>query len=518
MEKEEIVDKVKHEIIILSDLKEIDKYEIQEYPDMNPSKNDYYFKGSDEEKKKLDEEEKKEAIEKKKKLKNKSLDLHYKIDNTKKKELETNFAQIKLKINLSGKPQILSQGKIATLSKESCIIYDSAFFKKLNEIKFEKDVEPIFAIELDNGDLVFACKKDDPIYNYDLLIYRLKDQNYFLIQKIKEGGLGFPAKYYITGHCSYSRQYHKLNYEISNLKKISGNRFICLSDYGIKMYSLNEKNEYSLVLLNEELQDIKMIEEINENKFLFGIQEVRNDYFSKSIVMFVGMFELKNATKEELDKKLSILKEKGYQSGKKGGYCHKYNMFGFPIFRGREEEEENEENNKDLYDDEIKKIIESLKFSCSILKGVNRYNSYDMIQLSGNVILKKKYYIMILGNNFFVYDLQKGKELKRYEILIDGIFNEKDSLFIPERLDIKKWNNDEDNEFILILGKNVILFELVEGQNDSIKLNILNNSYFPNIMKRRRLQNLSDKNNKFCYLGEESHSFFEEESNCIILY
>ena len=72
------------------------------------------------------------------------------------------------------------------------------------------------------------------------------------------------------------------------------------------------------------------------------------------------MFELKNATKEELDKKLSVLKEKGYQSGKKGGYCHKYNMFGFPIFRGKEEEE-NEEKNEGSYDDEIKKIIESMK-------------------------------------------------------------------------------------------------------------------------------------------------------------
>ena len=92
-----------------------------------------------------------------------------------------------------------------------------------------------------------------------------------------------------------------------------------VSDYGIKMYSLNEKNEYSLVLLNEELSDIKMIHEINENKFIFGIQEIRNSYFSKSFEMYVGMFELKNATKEELDKKLSVLKEKGYQSGKKGG-------------------------------------------------------------------------------------------------------------------------------------------------------------------------------------------------------
>ena len=518
MEKEEVVDEPKNEIIILSDLKEIDQYEIQEYPLLSQKKDHNYFEASDEEKNKLDEERKKEILEKKNKLKNKSLDLHYKIDDQKKKELESSFAQIKLKMNLSGEPKILAQGKIASLSKESCIIYDSTLFKKLIEIKFEQEVNPNFVIELDNGDLIFACANSDPIYSYDLLIYRLKDKQYFLLQKIKEGGLGFPAKYYITGHCSYSRQYHKLDYKLSDLKKISGNRFMLVSDYGIKMYSLNEKNEYSLVLLNEELQDIKMIEEINENKFLFGIQEVRNDYFSKSIVMFVGMFELKNATKEELDKKLSVLKEKGYQSGKKGGYCHKYNMFGFPIFRGKEEDEENEEKNEGLYDDEIKKIIESLKLSCSIQKGVNKYNSYDMIKLSDSIILKNKYFIMLIGNYIFVYDLKEGKELKRYELLIDGIFAEMDSLFIPGRLDIKKWNNAEDNEFILIIGKNIILFELTEDENNLIKLRILNYSYFPNIMKTNSLRNLYDKNNKFCCLGEDSEDIFFKKSNCITLY
>ena len=312
---------------------------------------------------------------------------------------------------------------------------------KLIEIKFEKEIEPIFAIELDNADLVFACPKDNQIYNYELLIYRLKDEQYFLLQSIKEGGLGFPAKYYITGHCSYSRQYHKLNYKLNELKKISGNRFVCLSDYGIKIYSLNDKNEYSLILLDGILEDIKILNEVNENKFIFGVQQIQNNYFSTSFILFIGIFELEKVTKEELDKKLSVLKEKGYQSGKKGGYCHKYNIFGFPILRGKEKDEENEENNGELYDDEIKKIIESLKFSCSIKKGVNKYNCYDKIPLSGNVILKNKYFIFIIDNNIFVFDLKEGKELKRYVILIDGNFDGKDSLFITDYLDIRKWNN-----------------------------------------------------------------------------
>ena len=514
MEIEEVVDKVKHEIIILSDLKEIDQYRIKEYPEMKPRKDFYDFKDSDEEKKKFDEEHKKKAIEKKNQLKNKSLDLHYKIDNQKKEELESTFGQIKLKINLSGKTKALTEGKLITLSEKGFIIYDSKFFKKINEIKFEQPNWPEFGVELDNGDLIIATKKDNDIYNYELLVYKLKDQQYFLFQRIKEGGLGFRAKYYITGHCSYTRQYHKLDYKLTNLKKISGNRFLCISNYGLKMFSLNEKNEYSLVLLNDELEDIKMIREVSENKFIFSDQYVKSNFYYRSIEIYIGIIELKIATKEELDKKLNLLKEKGYQTGKEQDYCHKYNMFGFPIFRPEVEEKEEDKKN---YDDELKKIIESLKFSC-LIKGTQKYNSNGEIKLSDCVILKNKYFIMIIGSNIFIFDLKEGKELKRYELLIDGIFNENDSLFMFDNLDIKKWNNAEDNEFFLIIGKNIILFELTEDENDILKLNILNHSYFPNFVATKSLQNLSQKNNKFYGLGEEYEGMFYEEPKYIYFY
>jgi len=353
MEKKVDVEK-KHERIVISDLKEIDPNEVYPYPELRPRKDYDDFKGSEEEKKKLEEEEKKKMIEKKSQIKNKSLGLHYNINEEKKKELESTFRQIKLKIDLSGKPKILGDGKIISLSSEGFTIYDSVLFKKIAEIKLEQPIKPVFAIELDNGDLIIACNNDDDkMYNYELLVYRFKDQQYFLLQKIKEGGLGLTAKYYITGHCSYSRQYHKLDYKISELKKISGNRFFCLSNTGLKMYSLNEKNEYSLVLIEDELEDLGMIHEVNENKFIFSVQKVHTNYFYSTIEMYLGTIELKNATKEELDKKLALVKEKGYQSGKKGGYCHKYDMFGFPIFRGHEAEEK--EEIQPNFDDELKK-------------------------------------------------------------------------------------------------------------------------------------------------------------------
>ena len=515
MEKKEVDVEKKHERIVVSDLKEIDPNEVFSYPELRPRKDYDDFKGSEEEKKKLEEEEKKKMIEKKSQIKNKSLGLHYNINEEKKKELESTFGQIKLKIELSGKPQILGDEKIISLSAEGFAVHDSALFKKIAEIKFEQPTKPVFAIELDNGDLIIACTNDDKMYNYELLVYRFKDQQYFLLQKIKEGGLGFTAKYYITGHCSYTRQYHKIDYKIKELKKISGNRFFCLSNHGLKMYSLNEKNEYSLVLIEDELEDLGMIHEVNENKFIFSVQKVHTNYFYSTVEMYLGMMELKNATKEELDKKLALVKEKGYQSGKKGGYCHKYNMFGFPIFRGPEAEEKEEiEAN---FDDEIKKIIESLKYSCSI-KGTQKYNNNSNLQLSDSIIIKNKYLIMVIGVNILIIDLNEGKELKTYELLIDGIFEGNDSLFMVDRIEMKKWSSAEDNQFIFIIGKNAILVELTEDEKD-IQLKILNYSYFPNIMNSKNLKILSEKNNKFCCLGEESRSFYEKsDSNSIYIY
>ena len=186
----------KHERIVISDLKEIDPNEVYPYPELRPRKDYDDFKGSEDEKKKLEEEEKKKMIEKKNQIKNKSLGLHYNINEEKKKELESTFRQMKLKIELSGKPQILRDGKIISLSTEGFTIYDSALFKQIAEIKFEQPINPFFAIELDNGDLIIACKNDDDnMYNYQLLVYRFKDQQYFLLQKIKEGGLGLTASW-----------------------------------------------------------------------------------------------------------------------------------------------------------------------------------------------------------------------------------------------------------------------------------------------------------------------------------
>ena len=101
--------------------------------------------------------------------------------------------------------------------------------------------------------------------------------------------------------------------------------------------------------------------------------------------------------------------------------------------------------------------------------------------------------------------------MKKYQILVDGIFDGKDSLFIIDFFIIKKWYNYEDNEFILITNKNVILFELNEDEKNVINLKILCFSYFLNILASNSMSKLSEKNNKF-------YCYDKQSDNIIYLY
>ena len=100
----------------------------------------------------------------------------------------------------------------------------------------------------------------------------MKEKQYYLFQKIKEGGFGYSSKYGNHGFCG--NRVNKIEYKVDNLKAISGNRFIYISNYGIKIYSLNENNEYSLILINEHLNDIKIIYELKDNKFIFCTKKI----------------------------------------------------------------------------------------------------------------------------------------------------------------------------------------------------------------------------------------------------
>jgi len=447
---------VMQETIILSNLKNFNGY-MSEYFDiwkMTYEKEEKRLKKS---KKEIEAEIKKEEIIKKK-LKKKSLDL-YDIDNKKSKELESTFKQLKLKVYFKDEPKILRDGKFYTITEGCFIMYDDKLFNKLYEIKLDNDNYKSSAIQLDNNDLVF-------LYDNQLLIYRLKKEKYSLLQKIEENKGGFKLQYSYSGCMGYPK-YNNVEF----IKEISGNRFICVSNYGFKIYSLNKKNEYSIILLNKYYEGIEVIHEIDENNFIFCV----NLHFGDSLggpahnIILIDLITLQGITKNDIDSKLKELtEEKDYDD----------DYFGF-----------NRKNIKTIDKDEIKKVIKSLKLTCKY-NNIFEYSTYGGFpSFYGYVIIKNKFFVVIIDNYINIFDLLNGKQLKRYEILIDG----EDNIYKAEMY-IEKWNNNEDNEFLLFKNGNIVLFELNEEQNKEINLKIINQSYFPDI---KNIEKLSEEHNKF---------------------
>ena len=103
----------------------------------------------------------------------------------------------------------------------------------------------------------------------------------------------------------------------------------------------------------------------------------------------------------------------------------------------------------------------------------------------GNAILKNKYFIVAIDYNILIFDISSGKQLKRYEILLYG----GDNLYRCN-INFRKWNNSKDNQFLINLAGNIILFELI----NEYELKIINQIYFKDI---KYLKQLNEKSNKF---------------------
>lgn len=467
MEESQLVEKkyenLKHKVILLLNLKNVSlnsdpilerKYELIE-------------KGPD----------KKEIINK---LEKDSIELYYKTEEQKNKELESVFKQIKLSIKFRGEPKLLKEGIIYT-PFGYFFTYNKKCFKKLFDIQIPEEYNIIHAIQLINKDLIIIIDLISEVeLDYKILIYRLKDEKYCLLQTIEENNDGFPDKYALIGHCGNS--IHLVGYDIKFMKEISENRFIIVSNYGFKLYSLNKNNQYSLVLLDDNLQNIEFIYELNENKFIFGVtQKVKRvliDVYSKIIFKMV---ELQKITESEIYDKI----RKKEEEDEKGFKKYESIYFGYPGVKN---------NNKEKLEKAIK-IISSLKLSCDF----NHIQDTDMAvfpNLIDNIILKNKYLIFMLDNNITIFDLIEQKLIKKYKIFIDA----ENHIIIYKKMKLKKWSNKEDNEFILIISGNVILFELEEEKNE-LKLKILNQTYFPidetNEKFFKVIGKLTDDENKF---------------------
>ena len=237
------------------------------------------------------------------KLKEGNYEKYYKIDEQKSKELELVFKQIKLIIKFKSKLKLLRDGLFYTIYKGNFTIYNNKTFNKLYEIKFGKKYNSV--ILLDNKDLVFLS-------NNQLIIYRLQKKKYSLLQKIEENEEYYELKYSHSSCILFPKKY-----KVKFIKEISGNRFICFSNYGFKIYSLNDKNEYSIVLLEshderDEYKDIA-INVLDKNNFIFCSRIKHCVGIGAYYKNIINKISLKEITKTEKEKKL---KEIGYGSEK----------------------------------------------------------------------------------------------------------------------------------------------------------------------------------------------------------
>ena len=108
---------------------------------------------------------------------------YYKIDNEKTKELELTFKQPSIKFKSSFIPVFLRNGKSFVFSDNIILINDKKM-DKIYQINVETNLFIHSGIEFDNGDIIFLSYiKDSNNSNteknrdYELLIYRLKDNN-----------------------------------------------------------------------------------------------------------------------------------------------------------------------------------------------------------------------------------------------------------------------------------------------------------------------------------------------------
>ena len=297
---------------------------------------------------------------------------YYQIDDAKNKELEHIFNKINLKIIFPSKARILRDGKFYTISKGCFTIYKEKFYNKLFEIKIRGSDKITSVIELDNKDIIF-------FKNEQLIIYRLKDGKYSLLQKIKESRVGYEIQFSSSGYSEYLKTYRALY-----IKEISGNRFISVSNYGFKIYALNDKNEYSIVLLENYHECIQKIYELDKDNFIlcslidWGDSLLRRGYN----ILILDKIQLKEISKKEKDAKLREIE-------------YSENHIDLMPETHKLQKNMNTEN-------EAKIVIESLKYNCKYNEFFELSNRGEYHYFRGEIIIKNKYLLVGIDNSILL--------------------------------------------------------------------------------------------------------------------
>ena len=377
---------IKEEIIVLSHLKNIKESYYGEFISSWTKIREKKEKQKNKTEKEIEKEVEKEIYDEKEKLSKKSLEKYYKIENGKDNELIKIFKTYKSKV-ISPNINYLDKGKFWSLSQNLFTILDKGTFKKLYEIKFNEGESVESVIELDNNDLVFMIKSQEPGSNDDddfyissksqnisyLFIFRLQNENYILLQKIKEDKTGYKTQNSYSGCFSYPK-----SFVLNKIKKIKDNKIMTISNYGIRIYALNENKEYSMILMDVHSRGLQQIYEIDEKNLIFctlihigaSLGGPDHDY------LMIEKVKLNNITKEDMAYKIQELYEK----------------------------------------EESKRIISSLKL-ISDCKEILKYSTYEGRHYWSNlVILKQKYFIIMIDYILLVFDLSTGKQMIRYKL------------------------------------------------------------------------------------------------------
>ena len=453
----------------------------------------------------------------KKKLKNESLKKYIKIESKKIKELENKFLSNKLTVHISA-PLTLNKDKIFAIYFRKIRIYDNKYIVKIadidsddiqssgkvnkfygsiliNNIKkeekaednncFEKTIDIKIDIIEGEENVINNCFEDYDNINYILKTYKynsinndnmknskkyfsdcslceylhiksvigLGNKNDFLIELIWEGHDREYAVCRLKDNKASIIQSIRSDiddkYNIISISPLSEKRFLVYLDNGIDIFCLHQKYNiyYSEIFISRyNNPDIKRIYEVNNIIIICsGIERIENDYKSPPTYKI----SIQNL---DSNKKILFL------------YCEKI-----------------------MYNEE--KIGQ---------KQISYKISYN-INFSNSIILKNKYFIFMGDNNLLVLSLLTFEIIKNYSL----IFYYDDDFLIYTYFQIEKWDEINDNEFIINVNGNITLFELIED-NLEIGLNILAYYYFPRITDIQKV----DDNNRYCQIYNKKILFY----------
>jgi hypothetical protein len=215
-------------------------------------------------------------------------------------KLEKRFKYPKLRLKDEGTEIVeMKDEKIGIIFRNNLNIYETRSYKKIHEIKNDMH-ELINMIELDNYDLVLIYSTSQE--NYIIKIYTLKNDKYELLQIINDDRNGFNEKR--ERSFTFIMRFKIIRYVIKDVKKLSNNRFMIISNHGFKIYSKDKDSKYSLSFIskNESHDFINNIYVMNENELIIIYDTYNKPKFRKGNYIFeIDKFDIeKNSISQSI--------------------------------------------------------------------------------------------------------------------------------------------------------------------------------------------------------------------------